>query len=220
MSPARWCWPVPPWRPTTLSRCSSNAPVRRAASCSTPTTAAGRRATSAPGSTACRSRSSSRPARTRALSLGHQLAARLDDRFRLLTGGARTACRASRRCARSSTGATTCSSTDEQTRVRAAVGVRRRLLARCRRGRVRRRRRSPSDDIADILGHLVDKSLVIADLPPGRCDSVSCRRWPCSDANALRLAGPHATRARHAEHFGKLCARGTRRSGATARRRG
>ncbi len=36
------------------------------------------------------------------------VAARLDDRFRLLTGGRRTACPVTRRCARRSTGATSC----------------------------------------------------------------------------------------------------------------
>ena len=49
-------------------------------------------------------------ARLRTLTV-RELAARLDDRFRLLTGGARTAPAASRRCAPSSTGATTCSTT-------------------------------------------------------------------------------------------------------------
>ncbi len=49
-------------------------------------------------------------ARTRAFPLT-QIAARLNDRFRLLTGGSRTApADASRRCAPSSIGATSCSS--------------------------------------------------------------------------------------------------------------
>ena len=51
---------------------------------------AGGGGTSAVASTASRSRSSSRPPRTRSLSV-EQIDARLGDRFRLLTGGARTA---------------------------------------------------------------------------------------------------------------------------------
>ena len=49
-------------------------------------------------------------ARVRVLSV-EQIAARLDDRFRLLTGAAGRHCRASRRCGRSSTGVTTCCAT-------------------------------------------------------------------------------------------------------------
>ena len=137
-----------------------------------------------------------------------QLAARLDDRFRLLTGGARTAL-------------------PRQQTLRAVVEWSYELLfeheqrvfdrlsvfsggcslegaeAVCAGEDV-----DPSD-IADILGHLVDKSLVIADQS---CGDV---RFRLLQTLALfgreRLASSsdaHATRARHASHFAELCARG------------
>ena len=64
-------------------------------------------------------------------------------------------------------------------------------------------------DIAAIIGHLVDKSLVIADHSSGEV------RFRLLQTLALfgreRLASSadaHATRARHAAHFGQLCVRG------------
>ena len=63
---------------------------------------------SAGGSTASRWRWSWRPRGVKLLSV-EQIAARLDDRFRLLTGGEDGRCRGSRRCRRRSSGATTCS---------------------------------------------------------------------------------------------------------------
>ena len=138
----------------------------------------------------------------------HQLAARLDDRFRLLTGGARTAM-------------------PRQQTLRAVVEWSYDLLfeheqrvfdrlsvfaggcsldaaeAVCADDEI------DVNDIADILGHLVDKSLVIADHSSGEV------RFRLLQTLALfgreRLASSpdaHATRSRHAEHFGKLCVRG------------
>ena len=87
-------------------------------------------------------------------------------------------CRASRRCARWSTGATSCSSTTSSESSNgcrcspaAATWRRRRPSARTR--------RSPTADLADHLHALVDKSLVVA-VPSGRRAAVhaSCRRSP------------------------------------------
>ena len=138
----------------------------------------------------------------------HQLAARLDDRFRLLTGGSRTAL-------------------PRQQTLRAVVEWSYDLLfeqeqkvfdrlsvfaggcsldsaeAVCADDEIDR------NDVADILGHLVDKSLVIADHSSGEV------RFRLLQTLALfgreRLASSpdaHATRARHAAHFGQLCVRG------------
>ena len=138
----------------------------------------------------------------------HQLAARLDDRFRLLTGGARTAM-------------------PRQQTLRAVVEWSYDLLfeheqrvfdrlsvfaggcsldsaeAVCADDEI------DVNDIPDILGHLVDKSLVIADHSSGEV------RFRLLQTLALfgreRLASSsdaHATRARHAAHFGELCVRG------------
>ena len=49
-------------------------------------------------------------------------------------------------------------------------------------------------DIADILGHLVDKSLVIADSQLATYVSACCRRSPCSDVSALRCHRTHTQR--------------------------
>jgi len=137
-----------------------------------------------------------------------QLAARLDDRFRLLTGGSRTAL-------------------PRQQTLRAVVEWSYDLLfeheqkvfdrlsvfaggcsldaaeAVCADDEI------DVNDIADILGHLVDKSLVIADHSGGEV------RFRLLQTLALfgrdRLASSpdaQATRARHAAHFGQLCVRG------------
>ena len=63
-------------------------------------------------------------ARVRRCSASSRSPARLDDRFRLLTGGSRARrCRASRRCAATSTGATTCSREPERALLRARLAV-------------------------------------------------------------------------------------------------
>ena len=91
-------------------------------------------------------------ARARALA-STQLADRLDDRFRLLTGGSRDArCRASRRCARRSTGATTCS---RRPSARCCGGWRCSLAA--GRSRPRRRWRADVGEVLDVLTSLVSQ---------------------------------------------------------------
>ena len=93
-----------------------------------------------------------------------QIAARLDDRFRLLPAAAAPPCPASRRCAPSSTGATTCFPRREQTLLRrlsvfaggwtleAAESV-------CAGGDVE------DWEVLDLLSRLVAKSLVIVEPP-------------------------------------------------------
>ena len=90
-----------------------------------------------------------------------QIAARLDDRFQLLTGGSRTRCRASRRCARRSTGATTCSPSRS---VRCCGDCRSSPAAsRSRRPRRSRRTGDRRSAVVDLLSQLVARSLVMAD---------------------------------------------------------
>ena len=113
-----------------------------------------------------------------------QIAARLNDRFRLLTGGRARPCPASRRCMPSSTGATSCSSTTSGA-LRADLSVPGgcELAAAevvCAERRSPRRRRRPP-------GALVDKSLVVAVRVGDGVGSPSCRRWP-STARAARRA--------------------------------
>ena len=137
-----------------------------------------------------------------------QLAARLDDRFRLLTGGARTAL-------------------PRQQTLRAVVEWSYELLfeheqrvfdrlsvfsggcsleaaeAVCAGDDI-----DPAD-IADILGHLVDKSLVIADQSAGDVRFRLLQTLALFGRERLAVSSDaHATRARHAAHFAELCARG------------
>ena len=100
-------------------------------------------------------------ARVRAPPL-EQIVARLNDRFRLLTGGSRTARRASRRCAPRSTGATICSREPEQTLLRRlsvfAGGFTLEAVEGICAG--------PELDAAqalDLLAQLVDKSMVLVE---------------------------------------------------------
>ena len=106
-------------------------------------------------------------ARVRTLSV-QTIAKRLDDRFRLLDAAATARrCRASRRCARSSTGATTCSPSESAS---CCAGCRSSPAA----GRWRRRRRSARAAISQnmtcstCLSNLVEKSLVNMDAEGGR----------------------------------------------------
>ena len=96
------------------------------------------------------------------------IAARLDDRFRVLTGGSRRPA-AHQTLAGRWTGATTCSSRRAGA-IRPTLRVRRRLHAGGRRGRLRRSIRAGpaphvatigAGDVLDLLLRLVDKSLVV-----------------------------------------------------------
>ena len=110
-------------------------------------------------------------ARARVLAV-EQIAARLDDRFRLLTGGSRTAPPSSRPCARRWTGATTCSPTPERVLFRRlavfAGGFTLEAAEQVGAGSA-----VLPEDVLDLLSQLVDKSLVVAvedapgDVPDG-----------------------------------------------------
>ena len=102
------------WRASTPSRCSASArePTTPTSTLPTPTPPPSRR--SAGASTGCRWRSSSRPPAADCCPPA-EIAERLDTALGALgRRRAATRPRASRRCARRSTGATTCSSDDEQ----------------------------------------------------------------------------------------------------------
>ena len=89
-----------------------------------------------------------------------RILAGLDDRFQLLPEG-RPPSLASRRCGRRLSGATTCQRAGADTPA-PTLGVRRRVHP--RRGRaVVRRGRARSLEVLDLLGRLVDRSLVVAD---------------------------------------------------------
>ena len=99
-------------------------------------------------------------ARRRAIPV-EQLAGRLNDRFRLLTGGPRTAL-PRQQTLRAVVEWSYDLLFDDEQRVFARVSV---FAGGCRSRPPRplRRRDLASEDVADLLGHLVDKSLVIAD---------------------------------------------------------
>ena len=139
-----------------------------------------------------------------------QLAARLDDRFRLLTGGARTAL-------------------PRQQTLRAVVewsydllfdGRAARLRSRlpCSPGAARWRRprrcapegTSTAADVADILARLVDKSLVIADRTLGQVRFSLLQTLTLFGRERLAASreGPATACRVHAEHFRAICARG------------
>ena len=133
-----------------------------------------------------------------------ELAGRLDDRFRLLTGGSRTALRATGRCARSSTGARTCS------RTRAPAGA--------PAGRVHRRATEEratavtGEPTLDGLAALVDKSLLqVVQTDPTRYRMLETIRE--YGLEKLDDAGEaEAARTAHARWFAALAER--RRTGA------
>jgi predicted ATPase/DNA-binding SARP family transcriptional activator len=146
-------------------------------------------------------------ARTRALPV-QQLAARLDDRFRLLTGGARTALPRQQTLRAVVEWSHDLLFSDEQlVFARLAVFAGGCTLeaaeAVCAGGPIE------AADVADILAHLVDKSLVIGDRSGGRA------RFRLLQTLALygreRLAAleeADGARTRHADHYGEICRRG------------
>jgi predicted ATPase/DNA-binding SARP family transcriptional activator len=146
-------------------------------------------------------------ARTRALPV-QQLAARLDDRFRLLTGGARTALPRQQTLRAVVEWSHDLLFSDEQlVFARLAVFAGGCTLeaaeAVCAGGPI------DAMDVADILSHLVDKSLVIGDRSGGRA------RFRLLQTLALygreRLAAldeADEVRTRHADHYGEICERG------------
>ena len=88
-----------------------------------------------------------------------QIVSRLSDRFRILSGGARTALPASGHYGRRWTGVTTCSMRRNNT-VAAPVGVHGQLQPRCGRSDLRSGRHRGMD-VLDVVSRLVDKSLVV-----------------------------------------------------------
>ena len=101
-------------------------------------------------------------ARCRQLS-AERIAAELDDRFRLLTGGARTVMARQQTLAASVDWSHDRLDDAEQTHVPAARRVRRTVPARGGRGGGGRRRRRRAAEVFDVISRLVDKSLVVVD---------------------------------------------------------
>ena len=139
--------------------------------------AAGGRSRSAAGSTAFRSRIELAAARVPLLGLRAARTRGCDERFRLLTGGARTALRAPPDAARDDGLEPRAARRARAGGVPQARRLRRRLHDRARAGGVRATTRIDAWAVLDQLGALVDKSLVVAErpsraaLPPARDDA-------------------------------------------------
>ena len=138
----------------------------------------------------------------------HQLASRLDDRFRLLTGGARTAL-PRQQTLRAVVEWSYDLLFDDEQRVFARLSVfaggcsLEAAEAVCGGDDI------ASEDVADLLGHLVDKSLVIAD-HSGREVRYRLLQTLALYARERLVASDDADRfrARHADYFAELCHRG------------
>ena len=144
----------------------------------------------AAGSTASRSPSSS-PRRACARLSPEDLVARLDQRFRLLTGAAGPRSSVIRPCAARSTGPTTCwSSTDAHALNRLSVFAGGCDLAAAE--AVLAGDDLDADDVVDVLGQLVDKSLVLVDPDADGRDSLLV----AGDDPPVRPGAPRSRRRR------------------------
>ena len=97
-----------------------------------------------------------------------QIAERLDDRFRFLTGGARTALERHQTLRAAVDWSYNSLTEPERELLGGLVGVRGWLHPRRGRGGVRRRSRRCGGSVFDTLVRLIDKSLVVADPTGGR----------------------------------------------------
>ena len=195
-------WPVPPLAPDDAVRLFvARAQAARRAARARRRPARGASPTSAPGSTGCRWPSSwRRPAPGRSRS--PQIAARLNDRFRLLTGGSRTALPRQQTLRAVVDWSYELLFDDEQRVFERLVGVPRRLRPGDGRGGVRRRRRSPRPTSPTISARSSTSRWSSPSRWATACASPCCRRSP-STAGSGSPSG--ATR----------CASGTRWPGTT-----
>ena len=145
-------------------------------------------------------------ARVRALSVAEILEG-LHDRFRLLTGGARTAVRRQQTLRASVDWSHALLSEPERVVVSPAGGVSGRLRPRRRAGGRRRRLRWSAIQVLDLLSLLVDKSLVVAENSGGR---TRYRLLETVRQYALEKLGESgeadAVRSRHRDHYTALAA--------------
>ncbi len=146
-------------------------------------------------------------ARTRAIPVP-QLASRLDDRFRLLTGGARTAMPRHQTLRAVVEWSYDLLFTDEQ-EVFDRLSV---FAGGCSLGAaeaVCSGERVDPGDVADIVARLVDKSLVIADHSGGDVRYHLLQTLALYGSERLVATGGAAdARSRHAAHYGEICGRG------------
>ena len=145
--------------------------------------------------------------RVRAIPVG-QLASRLDDRFRLLTGGARTAM-PRQQTLRAVVEWSYDLLFDEERRVFERLSV---FSGGCSLDAaevVCAGKDIRPEDVADLLAHLVEKSLVVADFSSGEARYTLLQTLALFGRERLAVSDDaEETRARHVAYFADLCARG------------